>query len=331
MQIIKIKSIQKIQPEVKCELEVEDNHNFFVNGILKHNCRCVVILDGEVKCFSRTGNQFGTLDKIEKILYPYRNAGLVLDGEICSLDENDLDDFKGVMKEITRKNHTMENPSYILFDCLTLDEFNQKSDSLIFNKRLLRIKMLTDRINNKALRNLEQIPYSTEKFEEMLKEVDEKDWEGLILRKDAKYKGKRSKDILKAKTFFDDEFKVVSLNMSTKQCIIKTEELIPNGGFILVQPETGDSRDAFKKYTTTVSNKVELPTLGAAVINYKGNEVGVGSGWTEQERLYYYKHPEELIGKIITVKYKKESVDENGKKSLQFPVVKFIHGIKRIT
>ena len=40
MQEIKIKSIKKIKtPSLRYELEITDNHNFFCNNILKHNCK----------------------------------------------------------------------------------------------------------------------------------------------------------------------------------------------------------------------------------------------------------------------------------------------------
>lgn len=39
MEILELKSIKKIEaPSKRYELTVADNHNFFVNGILKHNC-----------------------------------------------------------------------------------------------------------------------------------------------------------------------------------------------------------------------------------------------------------------------------------------------------
>lgn len=38
MRIAKIKSIRKIQPDVRYDIEVENTHNYFANGILVHNC-----------------------------------------------------------------------------------------------------------------------------------------------------------------------------------------------------------------------------------------------------------------------------------------------------
>ena len=42
MQTVKIKSITKLNNKFdKFDLEIQDNHNFFANNILVHNCRCV--------------------------------------------------------------------------------------------------------------------------------------------------------------------------------------------------------------------------------------------------------------------------------------------------
>ena len=39
MKFEKIISIKEIEPRESYELEVEDNHNFFANDFLKHNCK----------------------------------------------------------------------------------------------------------------------------------------------------------------------------------------------------------------------------------------------------------------------------------------------------
>ena len=62
-------------------------------------------------------------------------------------------------------------------------------------------------------------------------------------------------------------------------------------------------------------------TLGNFVVDFKGNEVRVGSGLTDEERNRFWESREDLIGRIIEVKYKDISKDKNsGKESLQFPV-----------
>lgn len=67
-------------------------------------------------------------------------------------------------------------------------------------------------------------------------------------------------------------------------------------------------------------SKEKPGTMGSAIVMYKGNTVGV-SGWKEEDKVYYYQNPQELIGKIIEIKFKEVTVDKNGVESLQFPNV----------
>ena len=61
-------------------------------------------------------------------------------------------------------------------------------------------------------------------------------------------------------------------------------------------------------------------TLGKLVVDYKGFEVRVGSGLTDEERDNIWNNPESAIGHLIEVKYMQESKDENGDLSLRHPV-----------
>jgi DNA ligase-1 len=74
-------------------------------------------------------------------------------------------------------------------------------------------------------------------------------------------------------------------------------------------------------------NKIKV--LSKIIIEHKGNRVGVGSGFTIEERVGFYNNPEEIVGKEVTIKYFAESVNQNGGCSLRFPVIKSIHGEKR--
>ncbi len=53
MRIEKIKSIKKIENLDSYELNVKDNHNFFVNGFLKHNCKASKY-DGKLYWFTQS-------------------------------------------------------------------------------------------------------------------------------------------------------------------------------------------------------------------------------------------------------------------------------------
>ena len=62
-------------------------------------------------------------------------------------------------------------------------------------------------------------------------------------------------------------------------------------------------------------------TLGAFVLEYKGNEVKVGSGFTDEQREVYWRQRDRIAGTLCEVKYKEISSDKNtGLESLQFPV-----------
>ena len=61
--------------------------------------------------------------------------------------------------------------------------------------------------------------------------------------------------------------------------------------------------------------------LGAFVVDYKGNALNVGSGMTDEQREEFWSIHNDLIGRVIEVKYKEESSDKKtGQHSLQFPI-----------
>ena len=53
--------------------------------------------------------------------------------------------------------------------------------------------------------------------------------------------------------------------------------------------------------------------------DYKGFELGVGSGFIDEQRYYYWNNPDDIIGKIVEVKYKNETKNKQGGLSVQFP------------
>lgn len=59
--------------------------------------------------------------------------------------------------------------------------------------------------------------------------------------------------------------------------------------------------------------------LGAFIVDYKGSPVSVGSGFSEEQRIEFWKDREKYIGKIIEVKAMEETTDSSGKHSLRFP------------
>lgn len=261
--------------------------------------RCLAIVDENGKCnfYSRQGKTFDTLDTLRKEIESLDLYNMVFDGEVCVVDENGSEDFQGIMKEIKRKDHTIQNPKYKIFDYLMLEEFDNQESERNLSDRLTCFNMIYN-FKGKHLKCIDVLEQwrvkSEEHFQELAELATKNNWEGLILRKDSEYKGKRSNDLLKVKKFFDEEYVVKSIETSTHRIIVNGLE-------------------------------VEEDMLSNVIIEHKGCDVGVGSGFDQEERRKYFANPELIIGKTITVQYFEETLNQDGCHSLRFPVVKHVY------
>jgi len=261
-------------------------------------CRCICIIDenGEVKFFSRTGKEFLTLDNLKPEIKALGVKNMVIDGEICILDEYGNEDFQNIIKEIKRKDHTIESPFYWMFDFLTLEDFQNKTSNSTLDERLTELFPLIK--SQEYIGILDQFDCDDDAFAHMLEISKTNSWEGLMLRKNTTYKGKRSDDILKVKTFYDEEYIVVDVENDIQRVIVDGAEVSEN-------------------------------MLKNIIIEHKGNRVQVGSGFNQEQRRYYFNNPDQIIGKQVTIQYFEETTNMNGTHSLRFPVIKAIYDEKR--
>ena len=175
--------------------------------------RCLAIVDDNGTCnfFSRQGKTFDTLDVLKNEIESLNLRNIVFDGEVCIVDENGAEDFQGIMKEIKRKDHTIKNPKYKVFDYLMLEEFDNQESKRKLSDRLGNFNMIYNTFG-KELKCIDVLGQweveSEDHFQELAELATKNNWEGLILRKDCEYKGKRSNDLLKVKKFFDEEYVV---------------------------------------------------------------------------------------------------------------------------
>lgn len=70
--------------------------------------------------------------------------------------------------------------------------------------------------------------------------------------------------------------------------------------------------------------------LSCVTVKHKGYNVRVGSGFSIEQRQEFYKNPNKILGKIITVQYFAESSNQDGGISLRFPTFKILHGAHRL-
>ena len=272
--------------------KIDYKERWFVSRKLD-GVRIITIIDnkGKIAFYSRTGKVILTLAKIEASIGLLGLKNKVFDGEMCIVN-NDKEDFTAIISQIRKKDSTVENPIYKVFDYLDIDEFEKKEGKKPFSERLDTLNRL------KLAENIEKVAQfhinSEEGLQKRLEYATRQGWEGLMMRKDAGYKGKRSNDILKLKKFHDAEYKVLDIEV---------------GPFRIVK----DGREE------------TIQTMTNVLIEHKGHKVSVGSGFSLQERQDFKENPAKIVGKVMTVQYFEETTNKEGGTSLRFPVKKALY------
>ncbi|CAG8535890.1 12680_t:CDS:2 [Ambispora leptoticha] len=290
--------------------------------------RCIVQYypnSKEIKISSRLGNPFTALKDLEERIKSLMNqnqdliskntiweSGLVLDGEICVFDEEvkDREKFLSALEVRKVNDYQMKNFQYLVFDCLTEEEFTKMSGIRNYQERLDFLNKLLpdDKKEDLGMISIikQNILESKQSLEKQWENAKAKNWEGLMLRKNVGYQGKRSSDLLKVKGRKDAEYTVKDI-------------------------EIGPMKIDGVEYKDVLRSVVIEHRHGN-----KLNKVHVGSGLTNEDRLKY-RTPRSIIGKEVTVEYTDESKTQkkNGKgecetvTSLRFPRIKAIYEKKR--
>jgi len=246
----------------------------------------------EGKMFSRQGKEITGLEHITAdISKLFDDAdSWVLDGELVRKNTDGVSDNEnfrigtGLLGQDDADKSCMQ---FVVFDFLPKEEFKHGESVLLYKERLSALTELKKKITDlslSALTVVEVLYTGTDagKIDYFLDRMVSEDKEGLMLNRDSKYSCKRHNGILKVKRFYTVDLKIV-----------ETEE--------------GSGRNSGR--------------LGAFVVEYKGNSVNVGSGFSDEQREEYWKNREAMPGRVIEVKYKEESSDKKtGQVSLQFPV-----------
>jgi DNA ligase 1 len=282
----------KYEPEF-CDFE---NESWYASRKLD-GLRCIVIVDnnGKAKAYTRKGKEFTTLGKVLESIEELGLVNAVFDGELCIVDENGDEDFTSIVKLYKKKDFTIPNPKFIIFDALHKVEFDLKksADGQTLSFRLESLNAL--RITSPYLDILPmELVSSQEVFDEWQKKAKDGNWEGFMVRKDVEYKGKRSKELLKVKKFHDAEFTV-----------------------------KGTTSDIFR--TIQEGKEVEELVMSNVRIEYNGHPVDVGSGFSLEERRKFHKNPSLIIGQEITVQWFEETKNDQGTVSLRFPTFKALY------
>lgn len=234
------------------------------------------------KIMARSGVEFKGLDHIlNELNIAYSNY--VLDGELMLKDKTGLTDNEAFRKAtgIINSDGDKSEICMTVFDCLPVADFDSPTPKMRYSQRRRLMDGLEDTDNVRVLPVLYQGTDHTQ-IPILLDKMVGEDKEGLMVNLDVPYKRKRHSGILKVKRFYTMDLRVVSV-------------------------EEGEG-----KY---------VGMLGKVNVEFNGNVVGVGSGFTDEQRIKYWEDKDYLVGKIIEVKYKEVSTDKKtGLQSLQFPV-----------
>ena len=247
------------------------------------------------KLYTRQGKEYTGCEHIIRDIkrldndYTLDECEWVYDGELI-LNNTSLSDSEAFQKGVGIANSDKENKEelkLVIFDTLPTDEFEKGQSHSTYRARKLLLENYAQRIKAFNLLNIEVVPmfYEGTDQNEIWKWLDyaeENDMEGIMINLNTPYECKRTKNLIKCKKFYTLDLKV-------------TDVL------------EGDGR--------------LKGTLGALVVNYKDNTVNVGSGFSDEQRKMFWENRDNIIGRVIEVKYKEITKNKDtGLESLQFPV-----------
>jgi DNA ligase-1 len=257
--------------------------------------------DGKVKFFSRSGQSILGLNEIESEILMLPEG--VYDGELLIKNEEQHKD-RDVLQEtlkISRKDGIKTGLNFWLFDSLPNNEFQDGKSKKRYTDRRLDLNYLFD--NNVTgveentrpqYKHVKLLPviYAGKDITvipTLLLKLEEEGKEGMMLNLDVPYVAKRTDGLLKIKT----------MQTFDEYCVGVFE---------------GEGKYKGK--------------LGGINVDYKGYPLKTGSGFTDEQREFYWNNPNEIIGRLVEVQYFRESKNDKGGLSVSFPIFKGIRNDK---
>ena len=271
---------------------------FYITLKLDGN-RCIAIVeDGVAKFFSRKGQVIEGMVELEEQFSTFPNG--VYDGEVLLVNKDNLpsDELFRATQKVIRKDGEKKDLEFYIFDTLTIAEFKDGKSKRTYEQRrnILNTVVVEYTKETKNIHVLEVL-YEGEDKEAIpayASVMESRGYEGVMVNTaSGLYQTKRVNDLLKVKS------------MKTADLLVMSIEKAIDGQF--------------------------EGLLSRVNVEYKGNLVGVGSGFTLEQRRQYIEDPDLICGKIIEVQFFEESQDEKtGQLSLRFPVFKGIRDDKTV-
>lgn len=283
-------SVQLAHPYHKYTEKVPGNE-FTLTQKLDGHRSVFIVKNGVGQFYTRKGLPINGLEvqkaeamKLAEVLGNY-GTDYVLDGELVLSNKDNLetkDLFRATSRILRSETADKSDIQYNIFDALPTEEFEQgkSKDTFKVRKRFLSNFMAAIAYDSpESFNHLHLVKdlYSGSDIS-MIKKLQHKfvepnGWEGLMLNLNNEYYvTKRTTGLLKIKEFF--------------------------------------SADVYVKDVFEGAGKLKN-SLGGIIVDYKGYDVRVGSGFTDNDREYYWKHPKEIIGAIVEISYFEETYNQN--------------------
>lgn len=245
--------------------------------------------NGQVSFYTRAGQKYEGLVDLEDEMSRLMPDNICLDGEITLLVRGNLsskDAYKETMKIVRTKDKEKHGVKMLVFDAMPVSDFKTQTSSMTYIQR----RQMLDCISAfDTTRYFELLPLlyrgsDTSEITRILEEEVSNGEEGIMINIcDAPYEFKRTNNLLKCKKFQSSDLQIIGFEEGTG------------------------------KYTGT---------LGAIICEYKGGEVRVGSGLTDEQRKEIWSCQHRYLNSIIEVSYFEETMDSTGELSLRFPTFK---------
>ncbi len=294
-----IPSFDVMLAESYAKKEKKVKGKFYITLKLDGN-RCVAVKEnGNVKFFSRKGQE---VEGLTELAAQFKDLpdNFVFDGELLLVNKDDLpsDELFRATQTVVRKDGEKKDLEFYMFDALPLAEFKKGKSKKTYEQRRNNLDTVFKTLvaDSPLVHILNTLYEGTDKYmiSVLMRWAEGKGFEGLMINTaEGLYESKRTDSLLKVK------------NMKSADLLVMSAEQAIDGQF--------------------------EGLLSRVNVEYKGNLVGVGSGFTLEQRRHFIENPDEIVGKIIEVQYFEESKDEKtGQPSLRFPVFKGIRDDKSV-
>ena len=234
---------------------------------------------GNVELYTRQGKLIEGCKHIEMEISSLGLTNIIFDGELLATNCDYENVYKETIKRAKNKNEVKNGLAFHIFDIITMEEYKDKTGVKRYSERR---NVLNTILENEFVK-IVPVLYEGNDVNEVLSILDkyrENGAEGLMCNIDKVYEFKRSKGCLKLKVMQTCDLEII--------------------GF---QEGTG-------KYKNM---------LGALIVDFKGNQVGVGTGLSDEDRKFIWENRYSLLGRVVELRYFEITKDKNGIESLRFP------------